>query len=91
METTERQGIKMLFLRSTSPYFSMLECVLSGLGTKFVVVRGLWNAVLLTKCDRAVLPKELDEKELDEKEAKLRFQAVSAESGIPWSISSWTR
>ena len=60
--------------------------VLSGLGTKCVVVRGLTNAVLLAKCDRNVLPKELDEKE-----AQLRFQAISAESGIPWSISSWTR
>ena len=32
------------------------------MGTKGVVVRGLWNAVLIEKCDRAVLPKVLDEK-----------------------------
>ena len=34
----------------------------SGLGTKCIVVRGLWNVVLHRMCDRAVLPKELDEK-----------------------------
>ena len=43
----------------------------SGLGTKCIVVRGLWNVVLHTMCDRAVLPKELDKKD-----AKLRFQSI---------------